>query len=190
MTPMNEWLRGVDPNAVRRWAAVGVAGVILVILANVFFQAPPATVASAGTRGRAASAQVRSDDALMAYEAQLDQEVATSLEAIQGAGKVRVSVTLAGSPSRQYVLNTTQHQDQTQSRDAQGGTQTQTSTETTGTLAAGSNASPVLMREIGPEVVGVLVVASGASDPVVRDDLFQATATLLGVPAYKVMVLP
>lgn len=186
---MKEWLRGLDQAVVRRWMVIGAAGLIMVLLANMILQPPQIQPVSA-TPPPTVTQTPGSADALLAYESSLDQEVAQALEAVQGAGHVRVAITLGGSPAHQYVLNNTQSKDVTQSKDAQGGTQIQTTQQSSSTLAAGSGSQPVLMNETGPQVVGVLVVATGAGSAVVRDDIFQATATLLGIPQYKVVVLP
>ena len=187
---MKEWVRGVDPKLARRWAAIGVAGIILILLASIFTSG-----SQAGTPGPTGAptpppASETSQDAVLAYEKSLDSEVAEALSRVSGAGMVEVSITLAGSPARRFAENTTTQRGMTTQRDAQGGIQTQKSVQTSTSLASGAGASPVLTEEVGPAVVGVLVVASGARDPLVRDDLFQAATTLLGVPGYKVMVLP
>lgn len=188
---MQEWLRGIDSKVARRWAAIGVGGVVLVLLASIF-SSGPATPAVGTAAPSPAPARVAPNpsDTLIAYETSLDEEVAQALSDVLGAGRVRVSITLQGSPAKRYAQNTSTQSGVTRQTDAQGGTETQTTSQTSRTLASGSGSAPVLTQEIGPEVVGVLVVASGASNPLVRDDLFQAATTLLGVPGYKVMVLP
>jgi stage III sporulation protein AG len=55
--------------------------------------------------------------------------------------------------------------------------------------ASGAN-EPVVIREVHPEIAGVLVLAGGASNPVLRERLIQAVETVLDVPSYRVMVLP
>ena len=41
-----------------------------------------------------------------------------------------------------------------------------------------------------PEILGVLVVADGAQDPQVKENLAQATATLLDISPHRVRVMP
>ncbi len=188
---VKDWLKGIDPGVLRKWVSVGVGGIILVLIANVIFS-PAAAPAAATPPGKApaSTAGGKPTDALLAYEGELDSELAASLGAIEGAGHVRVSVTLSGSPQRDYVENTTSQDQTTTQKDAQGGTQDTTSSQTSATLAQVQGAGPVLSAETNPEVVGVLIVATGASDPVVRADLYEAASTLLGVPPYKVEVIP
>jgi stage III sporulation protein AG len=46
------------------------------------------------------------------------------------------------------------------------------------------------LAQIGPEVDGVVVVATGARRAVIREELTQAVETLLQVQPYQVLVLP
>ncbi|HCF51291.1 MAG TPA: stage III sporulation protein AG, partial [Syntrophomonas sp.] len=47
----------------------------------------------------------------------------------------------------------------------------------------------LLVEEKTPEVLGVLVVAAGASNVAVKEQLSSATATLLNIPLHRVMVV-
>ncbi|MDA8197863.1 MAG: hypothetical protein M0Z54_00330 [Thermaerobacter sp.] len=61
-------------------------------------------------------------------------------------------------------------------------------------LAAGSETEfashRTSQRVLAPQVQGVVVVASGASSPAVRQEITTAVETLLQVSAYQVLVLP
>ena len=46
------------------------------------------------------------------------------------------------------------------------------------------------LAQLGPAVDGVVVVADGASQPLVREELVSAVETLLQIGAYRVLVLP
>ena len=52
-----------------------------------------------------------------------------------------------------------------------------------------SGGIPLLFEEKAPEVLGVLVVAEGAADVAVKEQLSKATATLLNIPLHRVMVV-
>ena len=49
---------------------------------------------------------------------------------------------------------------------------------------------PVMVRESKPVIKGVLVIADGAHDSLVKANLSKAVETGLGVPPYKITVLP
>lgn len=46
------------------------------------------------------------------------------------------------------------------------------------------------LDEVGPAVAGVVVVATGARSPQVREEIVQAVETLLQIQPYQVVVLP
>jgi stage III sporulation protein AG len=77
--------------------------------------------------------------------------------------------------------------DLSQSREQQGATASSSVDEA---LAYGKNKVPVSTGEVAAPIVGALVVAPGASDPVVRAELTEAVQTLLGLGANQVIVLP
>jgi len=123
----------------------------------------------------------------------LEQDTEKRLEEvlgeIQGAGKVSVTLFLAAGPQYNYANNTNT------SKDQGGGTRLTTEinedTQMVMSRAVGSNGDqPVVIKEIKPDVQGVLVVAEGASDPFVRATLSKAVQTLMGIPAHQVNVLP
>jgi stage III sporulation protein AG len=54
----------------------------------------------------------------------------------------------------------------------------------------GGSSTPVVVKELHPEIAGVLVLAEGANNPGLKEKLIQAVETVLNIPSYRVMVLP
>lgn len=188
---IDDWLKGVDPRFRRLIAAAAVIGAALIAFSA--WNTGPAVATATPTTANVKSAgdQVTlPSDKILAYAGVLDQEMAAALRQIHGAGSVSVTVTLASSPTMDYAQNTSAQKTVTQQRDSQGGTQTTTSTTNSEQVVTGASGSPIVAAEMSPRVVGALVVASGASDPLVRQTLTQAVETLLGLPPYAVSVLP
>ncbi|MCL1872693.1 MAG: hypothetical protein FWF85_01075 [Clostridiales bacterium] len=107
-------------------------------------------------------------------EAGLEQKLEEILSKIKGAGEVRVLITFKQSASSEYAYNQEESkngQDERQSRE----------------LVTGSG-GPYLLYQEAPGVQGVLVVAAGAGDTVVRQQLFQAVAGILDVPAHRIVI--
>ncbi|MDI3317445.1 MAG: stage III sporulation protein AG [Bacillota bacterium] len=120
----------------------------------------------------------------------LADRLGATLETVRGAGRVRVQVTLESGPRNLYVMEEHSQTSTTQETDSSGGRRQESQTDRQLTLpasAAGGSAPVQAVDE--PRVRGVLVVASGAGDPVVRDELARAVQTLLGVPLYRVAVV-
>ena len=62
-------------------------------------------------------------------------------------------------------------------------------TETNHLVIAG-NANPLIVVEQRPEVAGVLIIAQGASDPKIKEQIFEAVKTLLSIQPSKISVVP
>lgn len=107
---------------------------------------------------------------------------------IEGAGTVRVDVMLASEGSREYAHNSREEKRDTSEQQAQG-LNKRTVEQSTSLDLAVSSGSPLLVEERTPEVIGVLVVAGGATNIAVKEQLTSATATLLNIPLHRVMVV-
>ena len=105
----------------------------------------------------------------------LAERLEDALSQIEGAGKVRVILTVKEGP-RQIL--------------AQEGKVGENSHETTTVLASQSGGArePVKIQELGPSYQGALVVAQGADDPRVRLDITQAVSALTGLGADKITI--
>ena len=128
------------------------------------------------------------------YEEQLEMRLKGILEQISGVGQVSVMVTLKSSKEIVPALNTVESGSETNERDGDGGTRTiiQQSTDKRVAQGGGSITSdqPLIVKEVMPEVMGVIVVAEGAQRPEVTERLTDAVQTVLGIPAFRVKVYP
>ena len=128
------------------------------------------------------------------YEEQLETRLKGILEQISGAGKVSVMVTLKTSKEIVPALNTVESGSETNERDGDGGTRTIIQQSTDKKVAQGGGGitsdQPLIVKEVMPEVMGVIVVAEGAQKPEVTERLTDAVQTVLGIPAFRVKVFP
>lgn len=131
---------------------------------------------------------------MSAEEEQLSKKLCEILKQVEGAGRVEVSVRLSGSTRAAYAVNTTTGKKTTEERDQAGGTRLTTEDSGSGQLVMNRNGTggeqPVVEREIAPLVAGVLVVADGAREGLVRSKLFDATRVALGIEPHKILVMP
>lgn len=106
--------------------------------------------------------------------------MAEILSAVAGAGMVDVMLTYRQSGEKTIAHNETREEDGACVR-----------TEQTVILLedTGGATQPVILKEDGPVVEGVLITAQGADQPGVAAALNQAAQALLDVPAHKVAVL-
>ncbi|MGI6435109.1 MAG: hypothetical protein ACOX0F_07100 [Syntrophomonadaceae bacterium] len=136
----------------------------------------------------AAPVNVSSDFRSTGKSRQMSAQLEQILSQINGAGTVQADIMLASEGSRQYAHNTREERRDTSEQQAQGLNKRVLEESTVHDLAV-SSGSPLLVEEKTPEVLGVLVVASGASNVAVKEQLSTATATLLNIPLHRVMVL-
>ncbi|MEW6523120.1 MAG: hypothetical protein AB1445_06035 [Bacillota bacterium] len=131
---------------------------------------------------------------LLLYQQALSRELESILSLVQGAGLVRVQVTLAESPQNQLATNSATTTRQTEEGGG-GGThrQVQESTQDHRPVMTRSSSgleAPVVTGVHAPAIKGVLVVAEGGANSRVRAELTRAVSTLLSLPTNRVKVLP
>lgn len=127
------------------------------------------------------------------YEEILEGKLANKLSQIQGVGTVMVTITLESGPQQEYAKNTVRESRVIQEKDTNGGTRTTTETKENDQVLVSREAGadrPVIAREIKPPIKGVLVIAEGAGDSQIKAQLMRAVESALGMPSYKITVLP
>ncbi|MBE3581351.1 MAG: hypothetical protein IMW96_06940 [Thermoanaerobacteraceae bacterium] len=178
------------------WVGVGVLvlGTLFISISDVSNPgdlkgtAPPSSPETAGQEGARGSE-------LFTTARALEAELEGILEKVEGAGRVKVSVSLAATPVKEYATNTREVQRSTEEKDQSGGTRVTTETDEDGQLVLARTSTlqgeePVVVRESRPEIQGVVVVAEGGSDPYVRLRLMEAVRTLWALAPHQVEVLP
>ncbi len=135
---------------------------------------------------------VSSDMARM--EKLMEQRLEEVLTQIKGAGEVSVTLFLAAGPEYNYAVNLNTSKRTIEEQDQGGGTRVTTEVNEQSQMVmanqSAAGGAPVVVKETKPEVQGVLVVAEGAADPYLKAMLSRAVQTLMGIPAYRVTVLP
>lgn len=174
-------------------AALMALGVLLVIIGNIGNNNDLSGENKNPGEKIKVKAEPAAESAMVREEKDLAARLQEMLSDIEGAGRVKVTVKLAASSREDYAINTTTGSKTTQEKDQGGGTRT--ITENTGNnqlvLVRGDKGeAPVVEQEQSARVSGVLVVAEGAADPLVKADLFQAVRVSLGVEPQKILVLP
>ncbi|WP_418792355.1 hypothetical protein [Phosphitispora sp. TUW77] len=197
------------PFAVRRlnmlMLAVG-AGVLLIVLANTFAagnnlpNAPSDERSGLGITsekdvGESSMQEESLSTGITNLENLLAQRLEMALVRINGAGDTRVTVNLASTTEKEYAVNTTTNKKNTLERDQKGSNRTITEINEDGQIVLvkemqSSSETPVVVKEIKPEVKGVIIVSEGAANPEIKAALMNAVQVYLDVPLYKVVVLP
>lgn len=171
----------------KKMLLLGLLGVLLLVLGGIYDSWPRAKPAA---EPEAASRTVSANRTI---EEAMEAKMANLLSQVKGAGAVSVSITLENEGIKEHAKNLVRETRTVQERDTTGGTRTTTETkETEQMLVSKDNTGerPVLVKETKPVVKGVLVIAEGAQDSAVKANLIRAVEAGMGIPAYKVTVLP
>ena len=167
-------------------------GVLLVVIAH------PTTTGTmgadkkdadiSGTQGAAGT-----DTATLTYEEQLEKRLSAILSQVAGAGRVEVMVTLESRGERIVEKDTPESRKSVEETDSSGGSRTtdeQDWGEETVYYEDGSGGkSPYVVKELEPNIEGVLVLAEGGDSAVVKQELLEAVQALFPIEAHKVKIM-
>ena len=185
---LRRWLSRENPHRKTDLLVLLFAGVLLLSCQSLFRKEPAKTQGTTQASTPQTTAATSSG-----REEELEKRLTAILEQVEGAGTVRVMVTLENRESQ--VL----------AKDEKSGTSTTTETNTGGDrreISENTTESTVVQLGNGDggtqavvltteeaKASGVVIVAQGADNVLVRDALTRAAQALLGVPAHKVEVL-
>ncbi len=117
------------------------------------------------------------------YAAMLEEKLGNIISKIDGVGNVSVMVTLSSGPEYVYATN-----DEEKVNKNEGNGSSTTSTTTSSSPIIVSN-DAIVVKEIMPEVGGIVVVAKGAESTKVKLEIIKAIQALVDVPQANIEVL-
>lgn len=109
-----------------------------------------------------------------------EERLCEILEDIKGAGEVSVMITYYESGQKDLAYEVKQSENM---REDSGEYD-----KTVDRQAVMSNGSPMVVKEVYPDVKGVIVTAQGANDIRVRESISSAVQAVMDVPAHRVCV--
>lgn len=143
---------------------------------------------------REAKGEANSTSALAQEEQRLADDLTQVLACVEGVGRVTVKVSLQSTAQTAYATENQVSTTKTNEGMQSGGSRTTEENRQEDKLAMQSMSQgisqPVVITEERPQAVGVIVVAEGAGNQVVREQIANAVQVLLDIPAHKVTVLP
>jgi len=112
---------------------------------------------------------------------------------VDGAGKVRVMISPLTGRETVVAVDTNRSESATKETDSQGGTretnQYQSQEQTVIITDRQGTDRPLVLREVEPQISGIVIIAQGGDCPFVRDALTRAARAVLGLDAHMVQVL-
>lgn len=161
------------------WLIIGMIGLLLLVLAL-----------PSEESGQQEEAQTTVEDVSDAIAAETETSEITTLERrleetlslIDGAGEVRVMLTLKDSGEKVIEKDTT-------SRTGSMENVALDVTESTVFTKNGSEETPYVSNELTPQVEGVLVVAQGGGNSLVKQNILQSVMALFPLEAHKITIV-
>lgn len=124
------------------------------------------------------------------YEERIESRLEEILSRAEGAGKVEVMVTLKSSEEKIVQEDTSLSTKKSEETDSSGASRKQEEiTEGRDTFTFGSGEDPYVLKELVPEIEGILVLADGADRATVKAEIVDAVQALFPLPAHKIKVL-
>lgn len=127
------------------------------------------------------------------YADRWEQKLEENLRLVEGAGKVRVLITLAGSEEQILTSDGKEEVTDTQETDAAGGSrhvsETKLDKSVVRTVDERGQEVPLVVRTAAPEVEGVVVITQGAGSERVRRDIIDAIQVLFEVDMNRIAII-
>lgn len=161
-----------------------IVGIIILIVVNIIIGEKQVT----GNNSTLVETSDNSTNIDLNYESILETKLEDVLSHMVGVNEVRVMLTLEDTLEKVPAFNTTQNNETTNEIDSQGGTRETIRENMTVQVATGSQGSLTVLKEIKPTIKGVIVIAKGADNLEVKEMLYEAVKTVLGISGNKVEV--
>lgn len=167
-----------------------ILGALMIVLGNSFFGGnPPGTDAASKSQPK----EEESNQAQNTDQRNLEKRLETIFSKVEGAGEIKVMVTTTNG-NELILAEETKSENQTTTESGQQGDQRtieNSSTENKVVLLENQDGStkPLILKEMEPKVEGIVIVAQGGGDVLVKDSLTKAAQALLNVPAHKIEIL-
>lgn len=127
------------------------------------------------------------------YARYLERRLEETLSQLDGAGNVRVMVTLQSSAQKIVEKDTQGERDAITEEDSLGGRRTSENTshqETTVYEGMGEKSQePYVSKELTPRVEGVVVLAEGGENALVKRNITEAIQALFGIDTHKIRIM-
>ncbi len=133
------------------------------------------------------------DDMSGGYAAYWESRLEEALGCVDGAGSVRVLITLRESAYRIVEKDGPEEYSDTREQDAAGGSreagESRLEKSTVYTTDADGRSVPYVVKTAAPTVEGVVVIAQGAKESRVRNDIIAAIQVLFDIDANKITIV-
>lgn len=126
------------------------------------------------------------------YAENMEKRLEAALSRLEGAGEVKVMITLSSSAEVVLLKDSAASLSETLEEDGEGGSRSirvQDREEATVYTSEGSQSIPYVVKTITPKVEGVIVLAEGAGEGNVSMEILDAVRVIFGIEAHRIKVL-
>ncbi|NEZ46307.1 stage III sporulation protein AG [Clostridium niameyense] len=137
--------------------------------------------------------QATKEDKDKNYEEELQNRLKSTLEKIDGVGKVEVMINFESGEEKVPAVNVNNSTNKSVEKDTEGGVRNTTQENEGSNVVVtnnGDKTEPLIVKEYKPKIIGICIVAQGAEDSVTKLRISKAVVDLFNVPQYKVNVYP
>ena len=175
------------------WLIIGIVGLLLLVIALPSGKAVDAPgdlsgdAAAAGQTEAGDQTEAAPDTAVQTATEDLEHRLEETLSLIDGAGRVRVMLTLKDHGEKVVEKDTARRVDGRSDTDAAAGAED--TSENTVYTKNGSAETPYVSNQLTPQVEGVLVVAQGGGNSMVKQNILQSVMALFPLEAHKITIV-
>ena len=173
------------------WVIIGIVGLLLLVIALPDGRSDTARSGDASADHLAAGQETTQesgssgmDDPVQSATEDLERRIEETLSLIDGAGKVRVMLTLKDTGEKVVEKDTTRRSGGSASAE-----EISDVSQSTVFSKNGSEETPYISNELTPQVEGVLVVAQGGGDSLVKQNILQSVMALFPLEAHKITIV-
>lgn len=127
------------------------------------------------------------------YEKDLEKKIEERFKKIEGVGDVEVLITLKSGNELVVNKDVTSNISNTNEQDSEGGNRKSNNNDNSEATVLINNTDgseqPIIIKELKPEINGILIIAEGGGDIQVKNNLINAAKVLLDVPVHKIEVM-
>lgn len=155
----------------------------------------PENTVNAGNTGSTANAEIYDSSFFIdeeSYVENIERRLEAALSRLEGAGEVKVMITLSSSAEVVLEKDTVSSLSETEEADGEGGSRTvrvEDKEETTVYITESGRLTPYVIKTITPRVEGVIVLAEGAGEGKVSMEILDAVRVIFGIEAHRVKIM-
>ncbi len=121
-------------------------------------------------------------------ETNIEEQLKNTLSKIKGVGDVEVLITYSESSKITPMYNETSTQSVTEENDSNGGTRKIESYDSNKEIVSDSNSEPITEKVTMPKMEGAVIIAKGADNTLVKNNIISAVEAATGLSTHKIQV--